>query len=105
AGALLEVLAHANIGRVPTTHHWLVADVPEDVAVERHDANSLPSGWDTENHSIARAFGDLWLTEARSVALLMPSVVARLEWNALVNPLHPDASRLKLSRSEKVVWP
>jgi RES domain-containing protein len=104
ACAMLEILAHANIGRVPVTHRFLVADVPDDITVERHSAASLPVGWDIDNSSSARSFGDMWLAEARSAVLLVPSVVARLESNALVNPLHPDAARLKISVSEKVVW-
>ena len=104
ACALLEILAYANIGRIPTTHRFLIADVPDGVTVERHDANSLPPGWDAENSSSSRGFGDLWLKEARSAVLLVPSVVAKLEWNALVNPLHPDSTRLTISTSEKVVW-
>ena len=49
-------------------------------------------------------FGDQWLKEARSAVLLVPSVVVRLEWNALVNPVHPDAAKLTISTPEKVVW-
>lgn len=104
ACALLEILAHANIGRVPTTHRFLIADVPDGVSVERHDAKSLLPEWDAENSSFSREFGDLWLKEARSAILLVPSVVAKLEWNALVNPLHPDSSRLIVSAAEKVIW-
>jgi RES domain-containing protein len=104
ACAMLEILAHANIGRVPLTHRFLVASVSDDITVERHSAASLPVGWDVDNSSSARNFGDIWLAEARSAILLVPSVVARLESNALVNPLHPDATRLKISASEKVVW-
>lgn len=104
ACAMLETLAHANIGRIPITHRYVIADVPHDVTVERHDQNALPYGWDAESNSSARSFGDLWLSEARSAVLLVPSVVAKLEWNALVNPAHPDAMRLTLSSAEKVVW-
>jgi RES domain-containing protein len=104
ACAMLEMLAHANIGRVPVTHRFLVADVPDDITVERHSAASLPVGWHADNSSSARSFGDIWLAEARSAVLLVPSVVARLESNALVNPLHPDSARFKISASEKVVW-
>ena len=104
ACAMLEILAHANIGRIPMTHRYVIADVPNGVTVERHDQNTLPYGWDAENNSSARSFGDLWLSEARSAVLLVPSVVAKLEWNALVNPVHPDATRLTLSTAEKVIW-
>ena len=104
ACALLEILAHASIGRIPATHCFMVTEVPENVSVERHAASALPAGWDAENSVSARAVGDQWLAEARSAVLLVPSVVARLEWNALVNPLHPDAGQLILSSSEKLVW-
>lgn len=104
ACAMLEMLAHAGIGRLPMTHHYVVASIPPEVTVERHDETSLPLGWDTEDLSVARAFGDRWLLEQRSAILLVPAVVARLEWNALVNPAHPQAARLSLSAPAAVVW-
>lgn len=104
ACAMLEILAHANIGRLPMTHRYVIADAPNEVTVERHNQNTLPYGWDAEHNSSARNFGDLWLSEARSAVLLVPSVVAKFEWNALVNPAHPDTTRLTLSTTEKVIW-
>lgn len=105
ACAMLETLAHASIGRIPTTHRFLIADVPDEVTVERHEAYRLPPHeWDAENSSSAREFGDRWIKEGRSAILLVPSVVAKFEWNALVNPLHLDSTRLILSAPEKVVW-
>jgi RES domain-containing protein len=104
ACAMLEILAHANIGRIPATQGFLVANVPDEVSVERHDASTLPAGWDAEVSSFARLFGDQWLQEARSAILVIPSVVAKLEWNALVNPLHADSAKLIISDQEKVVW-
>ncbi len=104
ACSMLEILVHANIGRIPTTHCFVVAEVPADVSIERHDSSTLPHGWDGDDPSIARRFGDLWLAELRSAVLVIPSVVARLEWNAVVNPLHPAAARLVVSQSQKVIW-
>jgi RES domain-containing protein len=104
AGAMLEVLVHARIGKVPRTHVFVVADVPDNVAIERADAASLPAGWDGPDLEIARAFGDRWIAESRSAVLLVPSVVAREEWNALVNPVHPMTQRFAVSESRPVVW-
>jgi RES domain-containing protein len=104
ACSMLEILVHANIGRIPTTHCCVVAEVPDHVTVERHDASSLPPGWDSDDASIARRFGDLWLADARSAVLVVPSVVARLEWNAVVNPRHPAANQLVVSKSQPVIW-
>ncbi|QEZ48766.1 RES family NAD+ phosphorylase [Cupriavidus oxalaticus] len=54
--------------------------------MERVDGARLPTGWDMqEDPRAARSFGERWLAACRSTVLLVPSVVARLEWNALVN--------------------
>lgn len=102
--AMLEILAHTNIGRVPNTHQYVIAEVTEDISVETPQENTLPQGWDSENTGSARAFGDQWLNEARSAILIVPSVIAKLDRNALVNPYHPDAKKLKISEPEKVIW-
>ncbi|MFA6051773.1 MAG: RES domain-containing protein [Methylobacter sp.] len=102
--AMLEILAHANIGRIPATHRYVVAEVPGNISVESYDEHSLPAEWDSENSTSARAFGDQWLNEARSAVLIVPSVIARLDRNALVNPLHPDANKLIIAAPEKVIW-
>lgn len=101
---MLEILAHANIGRVPQTHQYIVAEVSEDVSVEIIQENLLPQVWDLENTASARAFGDQWLNEARSAILIVPSVIARLDRNAIVNPFHPDAKKLIVSEPQKVIW-
>lgn len=102
--ALLEILAHANIGRVPTTHRFVIVEVPEAVSVERPVSGDLPEDWQADDSRSAAAFGDRWLSEGRSAILIVPSVVARLDSNALVNPLHPDAGRLQPSDPEPVIW-
>jgi RES domain-containing protein len=104
AGAMLEVLVHARIGKVPKTHVWVEAQVPDDVAVETHTADALPEGWDRPSPEIAREFGNRWLEECRSAVLIVPSVVARAEFNALVNPAHPDAAKILVSTPQQVVW-
>lgn len=102
--AMLETLAHANIGRIPERHRYVIAEVPNGVPAEILDENALPKGWDFENSAAARAFGDQWLLELRTAILVIPSVIAKLDQNALVNPLHPDANKLMVSEPKKVVW-
>ena len=104
ACAMLEILAHAGIGRVPHTQRFSVAELPDAVPIERHATETLPEGWDTEDSAGARALGDAWVAQRRSVLLLVPSVVARLEWTAVINPAHPDFGRLQFSAPERVIW-
>ena len=105
ACALLEVLAHAGMGRIPTTHQFVFAEVDEGAGlVERHDERTIPGGWDREDSQVARRFGDEWLSSCRSLVLVVPSVVSRLDFNAVVNPAHPAFPDLVVSPPAPVVW-
>ena len=104
AGAMLECLAHAGIGRVPRTHVAVEIAIAQALTVEQHNESSLPAGWDHADLRVARAFGDAWIRETRTAVLVVPSVVARREGNVLINPRHPDFSNIVASAPEPVVW-
>ncbi len=104
AGAMLEVLVHANLA-VPPRHHQVVEiTIPDTVSIETVAASALP-GWDAENAAVARALGDRWLRETRCAVLRVPSVVTEgREYNLLINPLHADAALIQVSAPEPVRW-
>ncbi len=104
ACAMLEILVRSNIGRIPTNHRVVTVEIPDGVSVERPDDEALPSDWDAEHSASAAAFGDRWLAETRSAILIVPSVIARYDSNVLVNPVHPEAARLRPSDPEQVRW-
>ena len=104
AGAMLECLAHAGIGRMPRTHVAIEITIAAGVTVEQHDDASLPAGWGHADLHVARAFGDAWIRERRTAVLVVPSVVARREGNVLLNPQHPDFGKISAGSPEPVVW-
>jgi RES domain-containing protein len=104
AGAMLECLAHAGIGRVPRTQVALEIAIAAAVLVERRDEAAVPSAWDRADLRVARAFGDAWIRERRTAVLVVPSVVARRGGNVLINPRHPDFSKIVVGTPEPVVW-
>ena len=104
AGAMLETLAHAGIGRVPKTHVAIEIAIARDVAVERTDESSLPAGWDDSDLRIARAFGDAWIRDRRTAVLVVPSVLARRQDNVLLNPQHPGFKKVVAGPPEPVIW-
>jgi RES domain-containing protein len=104
SGAILELLVHANLNRLPHTHAVLTIEIPLDLAVERLTAADLP-GWNVPNQAVSRTFGDRWLAEARAAVLMVPSLVTQgREHNVLLNPAHPDFARIPLLAAEPVVW-
>jgi RES domain-containing protein len=102
ASAVLEILVHANIGRVPPTFRVVTADVPEDVRVDRLTPADLP-GWDALPPTASRDHGDRWLRALEGLVLLVPSVTTGgMDLNVVVNPLHPDFARIAVSGEEPV---
>jgi RES domain-containing protein len=104
AGAMLECLAHAGIGRVPRTHVAIEITIANAVTVERCDESTLPVGWDHADLRVSRAFGDAWIRERRTAVLVVPSVVARKEGNVVINPQHADFHKLIAGKPEPVIW-
>ena len=104
AGAMLECLAHAGIGRIPKTHVSIQISIAGSVAVERRGEENLPDGWDHADQRVARAVGDEWIRAARTAVLVVPSVVARQEANVVLNPNHPDFKRVRAGDPAAVVW-
>jgi len=43
-----------------------------------------------------RQIGDDWLKDGSTLALKVPTAVAPIGWNYLLNPAHPDFSRLEI---------
>jgi len=104
AGAMLEVLVHANIGRIPQSHAAMTIEIPDALIVERLAASDL-IGWQASNQLASRAFGDRWLVEARTAVLMVPSLVTQgHERNILLNPAHQDFAKIAHTMPEPVVW-
>lgn len=100
--ALLEKLVHGS-GRLPPNQHHVEITIPPGVSYEVVTDALLP-GWDSAVPTVSRAFGERWQQERRSLLLIVPSVVARVDENLLVNPEHPDFGRLTTSLHRPVYW-
>jgi RES domain-containing protein len=98
--AMLELLVHLDKEDVPTGLRLLSFNVPDD-AIEELDP--WPPGWDRLPYSGAvRAAGDAWIAAEGSLALKVPSAVARHEFNVLVNPAHARFSEVQLLEDQEL---
>ena len=62
-------------------------------------APALPADWTEEPPPPSTKWiGDLWVKQARSAVLSLPSVVIPSETNYLLNPAHPDFRRIKFGK-------
>ncbi len=100
--ALLEKLVRGS-GRLPPNQHYLEITVPAGLSYEVADVALIP-GWDAPTPSSSRAFGDAWQRSGRSLLLLVPSIVARLDTNVLINPDQPEFPHIQTSLHSPVHW-
>ena len=53
---------------------------------------------------VARHFGEQWFTEKRSLILIAPSVVARLDNNIMINVSHAEFRLVEAGLHLPVFW-
>ena len=100
--AMLEKLVHGN-GHMPPNQHFITITVPPGVSFEVLSTAHHP-GWDAEDCLVAKTYGDAWQRASRSLLLFVPSVVARMERNILINPNHPDLHRITHTLPQPIWW-
>lgn len=100
--AMLEKLVHASSVLPPNQHHIRIT-IPYGISYEIFQTAAYP-GWDEKDEGLCEAFGQAWFAERRSAILLAPSMVAWVERNILINPVHPNAKRIRHELPEPVWW-
>lgn len=90
----LEILSKWNDRPDLTDYRLYALDLEEDDVL---DAADLFPGVDPEDRETARASGDAWARERRSLALRVPSSIVPFSDNFLINPEHPhfDPERVR----------
>ena len=99
--ALLELMVQDDRLRA---HYVLIpAQLPAGLPVTRIEAAQLPEGWRTLGERGAlQALGLAWLQEARTAVLDVPSAVVPAERNFLLNPRHPDFTRIAIGEPQSL---
>lgn len=96
--AALEMLAHLDSGDL--LRYYVAIPVSFDSRlVHDVDVSSLPKNWKAYPASRnVRAIGDRWVSSGKSAVLRLPSVLVPAESNFLLNPGHPDYTRILIGK-------
>lgn len=100
--AMLEKLVRGS-GLLPPNQHYIEISIPNGITYEVLDPATL-RGWDAPTPTASKRFGAKWQQSQRSLLLVVPSVVARIERNFLLNPDHPEFSRVTHGLHQPVWW-
>ncbi|MBI5132237.1 MAG: RES family NAD+ phosphorylase [Rhodopseudomonas palustris] len=96
ASALLEMLVHLDRDLLPSSFQLLRIAVPDTIAIESVEEDTLPSAWRTRV-GLTRQIGDRWLDRGSSALLRVPSVIVPHARNYLLNPAHRDGSAITVA--------
>ncbi len=73
------------------------AQLPADLPETRVDTESLPSEWRTIGaRSSLQEIGRTWIDSGETAVLSVPSAVVPAERNYLLNPRHPNFTRIQI---------
>lgn len=95
--ATLELLVHTE--DVSTLDgRYTVIPIEFDVSLVRTiNLATLPAGWNQpQTIGDTQILGDHWIRDMSSVLMEVPSVVIQTESNFLVNPGHPEFSKIAI---------
>jgi RES domain-containing protein len=75
-------------------------EIPDALRITTLDVKMLPARWHATRNEALRRFGDEWIRQGQTVALLVPSAAIRGGWNVLLNPAHADFSGIRFQEPE-----
>lgn len=94
--AVLEVRVHIDATRKLKTYKCFAFHF-DDRLMETFRVNLLPKNWREEPPSLSlQQLGDEWIRTGKSAILAVPSVIIPNELNYLINPHHPDFTKIKI---------
>jgi len=103
--AVLEVSVHMDLSEdLPTDRFIVEIDIPDDIEFFELTLEDLPKDWDARPPGYETQFiGDDFVKDSIAPILKVPSCIVPLEHNYLINPNHPESSRIRVI-SKTAFW-
>jgi RES domain-containing protein len=101
--AAIELFVHLDPSQAPSDLVSISATLPAGEPARDLAPQELPNDWWTETLR-SRELGGAWIRNGDSLALRVPSVPIRWEWNVLLNPAHPRMNELRVDLPQPFVF-
>lgn len=99
--ACLEMVVHLNSDRLKSAFKMSVVEISEEINIKTIKIEDLQEGWSDHNgYQGCQEIGNEWIQEFETCVMQVPSAVIKHEFNYLINPQHPDFSKLKIIEIE-----
>ena len=102
--ALLEISVHLDLSEdLPTDRFFVEIDIPEDIRITDISLDELPENWDAKPPLLETQYiGDDFVAQKIAAVLKVTSSIVPPEYNYLINPNHPDATRIRVVSTERL---
>lgn len=104
--AILEVAVHLDLSEdLPQDRYYVAIEFPDDTVIQEVNLKDLPDDWDTKPPTlVTQIIGDDFVKYNEAALLKVPSSIVPQEFNYLINPNHPDALKIKILSTEKIIF-
>ncbi|MBI3680185.1 MAG: RES family NAD+ phosphorylase [Acidobacteria bacterium] len=94
--AMIEYFIHIDPDDPPKDLVAVTAEVPDSVSRTSISPKQLPANWrQSPSPPELAEIGDRFVCYARAAILIVPSAIAPAESNWLINPRHPEFSKIR----------
>jgi len=97
--ACLENLVHRGGRGVNAVFSTMKIEIPDNTSIKKIRLSELPESWpltSSQSYQPTRMIGDQWIQASTSCILKVPSALIKEEYNYLLNPAHPDFTKIKV---------
>lgn len=94
-----EIAVHIPMGIIPVNYFLITIEIPEDINIVPIKHSQLPKQWNEFPYpSSTQDLGEKYLQN--NLVLKVPSAVVNGDSNFLLNPNHPDISKINIKSKE-----
>jgi RES domain-containing protein len=98
--AAVETFVNLEPNLRPADLVFIEGEISDAVEIARVDPKTLPAGWLETRYESLHRFGDDWIRNGQTAALMVPSAAIRGEWNVLLNPAHAHFHKIRFKHPE-----
>jgi RES domain-containing protein len=102
--AAVETFVNLEPNLQPSDFVSVEGEIPDALHIDRLEVKALPATWHRSRDERLRRFGDDWIRQGKTVALLVPSAAIPGDWNILLNPAHSDFPKVRFHEPQPFVF-
>lgn len=99
--AFTEIAMHIPFGIIPKDYFLISINIPDEVELSAISPAELPKDWRSNPPALTtQKIGNQFITDLKFLVLKVPSAIVPGDFNFLINPNHPEFSKVSIQSRE-----